>query len=225
MTPIRAFRQLFCATGANVTIPGFSGLTVRLTTPARFEGLDTSLIVEPLILTRTPCTGLPFCRTLTRSVVGRPTTSDRGVTASAVQYLTGGTKRPFTCTCAEAVLFAVFVSASFPTTVAVFVIVPVTLDFVTTVIVAVAPAGMLPIAQSSIVPPVHAAWLELAETNVMPAGTGSATFTPVATSGPLFFTVSVQVTWSPRVDALGLADFVIARSIVGAAGGWGVGDG
>src|SRR5690348_17912873 len=41
--------------------------------------------------------------------------------------------------------------------------------------------------------PVHVPFDALTETNVVPAGSGSATFTFVSTSGPLFVTTIVQV--------------------------------
>ena len=55
----------------------------------------------------------------------------------------------------------------------------------------------------------------------MPAGIGSATVTPVAVFGPLFLTVSVQLTWLPSTAGFGAPDFVIARSIDGGGGGGG----
>ena len=61
------------------------------------------------------------------------------------------------------------------------------------------------------------------ETNVVPAGTGSATVTPVAPFGPLFVTTIVQVTWLPTVTGFGAPVFVIARSIFGAGGAGGGG--
>ncbi len=120
-----------------VTIPAFFGLTLTMTMPLASEGLEVMLSVEPLILTRTPFTALPFWVILIVSVTLRPTNSVLGATPTAVQTTAGGTNLPFTTTEADAVLLAVFVSASLPTTVAVFGIVPVTFAVVTIVIVAV----------------------------------------------------------------------------------------
>jgi hypothetical protein len=132
---------------------------------------------------------------------------------------------PFTTTEAEAVLFAVFVSASLPTTVAVFGIVPVTFAVVTIVIVAVCPTPMFPSEQLTSAPPVQVPREVVTDTNVVPAGIASATFTPVAGLGPAFITVSVQVIRFPRVAGFGLPDFVIDRSIFGAGGAGGAGGG
>src|SRR4051794_15650542 len=63
------------------------------------------------------------------------------------------------------------------------------------------------------------------DTNVVPAGTGSATVTPVAPFGPLFVTTIVQVTWLPRVAGFGVPVLVIWRSTLGAGGAGGGGGG
>jgi len=62
------------------------------------------------------------------------------------------------------VLFAVFVSASLPTTVAVFGIVPVWFAVVTRVTVTVWPTLTLPIWQLSIAPPVQVPCVDVEET-------------------------------------------------------------
>src|SRR5438309_1620075 len=72
-------------------------------------------------------------------------------------------------------------------------------------------------------PPVRVPTVLVADTNVVPAGTGSATFTPVAGLGPAFVTVIVQVIWFPRTAGFGAPLFVIDRSIVGAGGAGGGG--
>src|SRR5205814_887327 len=125
---------------------------------------------------------------------------------------------PWTTTEAVAVLLAVFVSASLPTTVAVLLIEPLVDAVVTIVIVTDAPFARLPRLQLTTAPPVQVPCELVTETNVIPAGSGSATLTPVAASGPLFVTVSVQVTLLPSVAGFGEPLFVIARSIAGGAG-------
>ena len=56
-------------------------------------------------------------------------------------------------------------------------------------------------------------WVDLTPANDTLAGSGSATTTPVAVSGPLFRTVSVYVIRWPTVAGSGRSRFVIARSI------------
>jgi hypothetical protein len=82
---------------------------------------------------------------------------------------------------------------------------------------------MFPREQLTTAPPVQVPAELVADTNVVPAGTGSATFTPVAGLGPAFVTVIVQVIWFPRVAGFGLPDFVIDKSILGAGGAGGGG--
>src|SRR5438445_288358 len=70
-----------------------------------------------------------------------------------------------------------------------------------------------------IAPPVQVPCVVVTETKDVPAGSGSATLTPVAPLGPLFVTVIVQVIWLPSVEGLGAPDFAIARSMTGGGGG------
>src|SRR3954447_278023 len=135
----------------------------------------------------------------------------------------GGRKGPFTRTVVLALLFVVSVSRSLPTTVAVFVSVPVVCARVTSVTVTLLPAGMLPIAHEMTAPPVQAPCVVATETKLVPAGTGSATVTPVAPLGPLFVTTIVHVTLPASVAGFGVPIFVIDRSIVGAGGAGGGG--
>ena len=87
------------------------------------------------------------------------------------------------------------------------------------------PTAMLPSWQLTAAPPVQVPCEVATETNVVPAGTGSATVTPVAPFGPLFVTIIVQVIWFPTVAGFGAPVLVIARSIFGAGGGGGGGGG
>ena len=93
------------------------------------------------------------------SSTDRPTNNVFGETATAVQYVTGlttgGTKAPTTGAAADATLFAVFVSCSFATVVAVFVIVPIVVVVVTSVIVTDVPTGSVPSEQLTTAPPVQ----------------------------------------------------------------------
>ena len=57
----------------------------------------------------------------------------------------------------------------------------------------------------------------VAETSVSPAGNGSVTSAPVAPSGPLFVSVTVNVTVSPTFGVASSTDFAIARSAVAPA--------
>src|SRR5215475_5780703 len=98
-----------------------------------------------------------------------------------------------TTTLAVAVLLDTLVSGLSPWTTTVFVCVPSALGDVTRVIVTVAPAAIVPMSQFRIAPPVQEPCVVVAETKVFPAGIGSATFTPVSVSGPLFLTTIVQV--------------------------------
>src|SRR5881396_2189084 len=94
---------------------------------------------------------------------------------------------------ADAVLLAVFGSASLPLTEAVLVMVPAVAGAVALmVIVALAPEGRLPTEQVTVPDAcVQVPWLELAETEVTPLGRVSVTVTPVAALGPLFFATTV----------------------------------
>src|SRR5216683_1356453 len=181
--------------------------------------------------TRTPAFALPCWDTRTVRTCVRPTKSDFGDTATAVQYVGGftggfgGTSGPLTTTEADAVLFAVFVSGSLATVVAVFVSVPVEVAVVTSVIVTDDPTGMVPSWQLTSTPPVQDPCEVETETKLVPAGSGSPTVTPVAVLGPLFETTIVQVTVLPRVAGFGVADFVIWTSTFGAGGGGGGGGG
>ena len=114
-----------------------------------------------------------------------------------------------TTTDALAVLFAVFDSVSLPTTVAVFVSVPAVVAVVTSVIVTDAPFPMVPSWQVISAPPAQVPCVVATETKLVPAGSGSATLTPVAVSGPLFLTTIVQVMFVPVVVGLGEPVFVI----------------
>src|SRR5712664_797751 len=201
-----------------VMIPAFFGLTFTVTMPLALDALVVRLSVEPLILTRIPFTALPCWETRIDKVTMRPTNSVFGATPTAVQNTAGGTNLPFTTTVAEAVLLAVLVSCSFATVVAVFVSVPCTSAVVTSVIVTEEPTAMLPSWQLTRAPPVQVPCELATETNVVPAGTGSATVTPVAPFGPLFVTTIVQVTWLPTVAGFGVPVLVICRSTFGAGG-------
>jgi hypothetical protein len=128
--PMRGFLQLFFATGISVTIPGRFGWSRTFTTPLAPDAFVVSFSEAPLILMRIPFTDLPFWLTFIESTVVRPTKSVFGDTATAVQNTVGGTNGPFTTTEADAVLFAVFVSASVATVVPVFVTVPGAFAFV-----------------------------------------------------------------------------------------------
>src|SRR6478735_333132 len=55
-------------------------------------------------------------------------------------------------------------------------------------------------------------WLVVADTNVNPLGSRSSSSTPVAVSGPLFMSVTVNVTWSPTFGVALLTVLVNARS-------------
>jgi hypothetical protein len=66
-------------------MPGFIGLTVCLTTPLPFEGFVVSRIVDPWTWILTPDLALPCWVTFRVSVFVRPTVSDFGETATAVQ--------------------------------------------------------------------------------------------------------------------------------------------
>ncbi len=122
-------------------------------------------------------------------------------------------------------LFAVFVSCSLATVVAVFVTVPTAVAVVTRVIVADVPTGIVPSEQLMSAPPVHDPCEVATEAKLTPAGSGSATVTPVAVFGPLFVTTIVQVIGPPSVAGFGAAFFVIWRSTFGAGGGGGGGGG
>src|SRR5262249_39042617 len=139
--------------------------------------------------------------------------------------MTGGTNGPLTWTVAVAVLLAVLVSCSVATVVAVLVSVPVWVAVVTRVIVTEAPTLRLPSWQLTRAPPVQVPCELVTETKLAPAGTGSATVTPVASLGPLLVTTIVQVTWLPTVAGFGAPDFVIDVSTFGAGGGGGGGGG
>src|SRR5258707_23 len=141
---MRGLAHPFLPTGTKGMIPAFFGFTRWVTTPLAFDGLVRIESVEPLIRTLTPAFACLCCETCRVRSVERPTRIDFGETASAVQYTTGGTNFPFTTTDADAVLLAVFDSASFPTTVAVFVSVPVCREGVTSVTVTGAPLAVLP---------------------------------------------------------------------------------
>src|SRR5882762_9735860 len=111
------------------------------------------------------------------AVVGAVLVMDRSATGTIVVV-------------AEAVLLAVFGSASLPATVAVLVIEPVVAGVVTLmVIVALAPAARLPTVQVTV--PAEFVQPELADTKVTPAGRVSVTITPVAADGPLFLATMV----------------------------------
>src|SRR5712691_8099223 len=221
VTPMRGFAHPSVETGTKVTIPARVGLTVVFTMPWALDALVVIASLAPLILMRIPCTALPCWETFIVSTLLRPTKSVFGDTRTAVQYCTGGTSGPFTTTEAEAVLLAVFVSCSFATVVAVSVSVPVAPAVVTSVIVTDVPTAMLPSWQLTAAPPVQVPCEVATETNVVPAGTGSATVTPVAPFGPLLVTTIVQVTWLPRVAGFGVPVLVIWRSTLGAGGGGG----
>src|SRR5437763_8231296 len=146
------------------------------------------------------------------SIVLRPTKSCFGVTLLTATQNTGGVTTPTVCTVALAVLLTVFVSDLSPTTFTVFVCAPTVVGVVTRVTVTLSPAAIVPMVQLRIAPPVQLPFVVVTETNVLPAGIGSAIFTPVSVSGPLFVTTIVQVMLPlPSVCVLGEPAFVIER--------------
>src|SRR6478736_5840881 len=62
------------------------------------------------------------------------------------------------------------------------------------------------------VPEAYVPWLEVAPTNVNPAGSRSATRTPVAALGPALERVTVKAIWSPTLGVGLLTDFATIRS-------------
>jgi hypothetical protein len=105
----------------------------------------------------------------------------------------GGTNGPGTIVTASSTLSAGFVSRPPPpVTVATFVCVPTAVARAVTLIVAVSPAARLPRLQvMSDADRLHVPFDGLAVKYVMPEGAGSASWTIVAVSGPLFWTVIV----------------------------------
>jgi len=223
-TPMRGLEQLLCAVGLKLTIPARVGFTSSFTTPRRFDAFVRTSSAGPLTRTRTPATAFPCWEMRIVRTACRPTKTDRGETTTAVQNCTGGTSAPLTWTVADAVLFAGFVSDSLPVTVAVFVIEPTVVAVVRIVTVALAPAASPPSWQVTSGLPEHVPCVAELETNVIPAGTGSASVTPLAALGPLFVTTIVHVTCRPSDTGFGAALFVTARSIVGGVAGAGAGD-
>src|SRR3989442_689783 len=111
---------------------------------------------------------------------------------------------------ADAVLLAVFGSASLPFTVAVLVMVPAVAGAVALMVnVELAPAARLPTVQVTV--PAEFVHPVLAETKVTPAGRGSVTTTPVAGPGPLLVCGTVLVKMVLTV-ALKRPGFVTTRS-------------
>src|SRR5262249_13753773 len=148
-------------------------------------------IPGPVIRTRTPACGTPFCATLMCSVVVRPVQMYRD--GFTVMFVHGGVKIGMTFTCADAELFASVVSSRSPETFAVFTCRPVFVGFVTSVIVTDSPTSSVPRSQLRAAPPVHDPFVVCDETYVLFAGITSLTVTPVSTSGPLFVTTIVHV--------------------------------
>src|SRR5215211_1879366 len=146
----------------------------------------------PVSRTRAPVNGRLFdSRTLAMIVERFPTCSWRGVIVSE-EHTAGGVNAPCTVVHSVAELFAVFDSASAPTTVAVLQRSPVAVGVAMIVIVTVAPAATVPMLQVT-TPPAAAQvpCVVEAETKFTVAGSGSAAVTPVAVLGPAFVTVSV----------------------------------
>ena len=106
-----------------VTMPTLAGLTVIATRP--FLSVTPVLrMPAPRTCTRTPATPLPRRLTTALTVPFRPTSRVRDCTVKVGHTAGGGLNGATTSVGALAVLFAVFVSASAPTTVAVLRIDP-----------------------------------------------------------------------------------------------------
>ena len=98
----------------------------------------------------------------------------------------------FTVVVVVAVLLLEFVSVSLQVAVAVFVIVPAVVGVTTMVTVALAPFDSVPMLQVTVLPDLlHVPCVDVADTYVTLAGSVSVSVTPVAVSGPLFFTPTV----------------------------------
>src|SRR4051794_12454457 len=104
---------------------------------------------------------------------------------------TAGTNGPLTRVVVLAVLFAVVVSASLPTTVARLNTTPGCRGVTVMVITTTLPLCIVPSWHRTRMPPVHVPCVVLTLANDTLRGSGSATITPVAVSGPLFRTVRV----------------------------------
>jgi hypothetical protein len=116
-----------------------------------------------------------------------------------------------------------FGSCSFADTVAVFVSVRGVVVVTVIWTLAVAPLPSLPTLQVTVpsfgvaVDRLQVPWLEETELKWRLLGKASLTVTPVALSGPLFVTRSVEVNRSPLTTGFGEAAVTIARSADGAA--------
>ena len=118
-------------------------------------------------------------------------------------------------TVAVALLFAGTGSVSVAVTLAVFAIVPPTTGAVTTSATVIElPEASAPAEHVTVAVPVQVPCDGVADTNVVPAGSTSATVTPVAPLGPLFVTVIVYAMFAPPATAAAAAVFVIARAAV-----------
>ena len=151
-------------------IPAFVGFTVIRAIPCAFVRV-VRLIPGAVTRTRARTNGLPFdSSTRATIVVVLPTVSCRGVALND-KHVAGGVSGPITSVGADAVLSALLVSGSFPTTTTVFVIVPVAVGVTTIVIVTTAPAAIDPIAQLTTPAACEQVpCVEVADTNVTVAG-------------------------------------------------------
>src|SRR5262245_31003071 len=124
------------------------------------------------------------------------------------------TTRSATCgrISAEAVLFSVFGSNSAAdSTAAVFVIVDAVVTRTMSSSVAVPAAGLVPTVHTPLAEE-YTPWLGFDVTSASPAGSTSLIDTPVASSGPTFDTVIVNVTVSPTFGRGLSTDFATTKS-------------
>src|SRR4051794_3637372 len=112
---------------------------------------------------------------------------------------------------ALALLFVVTGSLSVAVTLAVLIFVPALVAVAMMVMVALLPLEMPPSAQMTFGVPEQLPCDGVAETSEVPAGSGSATVTFVAATGPLFVTVIEYVMFWPTVT-VGVALLLIATS-------------
>ena len=142
----------------------------------------------------TPFAGFPSSVAWIVSLEWTPTVVARVPTLIAMQpcwTTAAGMNAPLTSVVVLAVLLAVVVSASFPTTVARLNTIPVCRGVTVMVITTTLPLFIVPSSHRTRIPPVQVPWVVLTPANDTLPGSGSATTTPLAVSGPLFRTVSV----------------------------------
>src|SRR3954447_4661609 len=188
--------------------------------PCRSDRGESRSTPAPWTRTLTPFAGFPSSVAWIVSLERTPTVVDRVPTVIAMQpcWTTAGMNGPLTSVVVLAVLFAVFVSASLPTTVARLNTIPGCRGVTAIVITTTLPLFIVPSWHRTRMPPVHVPWLVFTPANDTLPGSGSATTTPVAVSGALFRTVSVEVIRWPTVAGSGRSRLVIDRSIWGAGG-------